>query len=208
MDLSPFNKRLNETLAYFQSLACEFNSGRFALAHLLGLSQAELFKSALLVYSLLLQPSEGRAPLTRSQLEIRAESWIAKRLSPHTHISLPHTTERSFSSRSSFLTSLFKRRAPKDEKAAVVSSVAADFNGGSGPLFDLQFDAGPALAVLRQLDLVRGSDEDGLEAVSLHGGLPVSVRRCDAKHVSPLSAFLSPESQEDDLGFPRVAIQQ
>lgn len=48
----------NEAVSYSQSLVCESNSGGFALAHLLGLAQAELFKSALLVYALLLQPSE------------------------------------------------------------------------------------------------------------------------------------------------------
>ncbi|VDN38089.1 unnamed protein product [Dibothriocephalus latus] len=42
-----------------QTLACDFNSGSFALAHLLGLSQAELLKSSLLVYSLLLQATSG-----------------------------------------------------------------------------------------------------------------------------------------------------
>ncbi|VDN96558.1 unnamed protein product [Rodentolepis nana] len=168
------------------TLVCEFNSGGFALAHFLGLAQAELFKSALLVYALLLQPSECKLPLKRSQLEIRAESWIAKRLSPHSHISLPASTEESSSS----LMSRLRQNAE------------GTFNGGSGPYFDLQFDAGPALAILREMGLVRGSDEDGLEVVT------PSVKPHGLKTKKHLSALLSPEYQEDDLGYPKILIRQ
>ncbi|VDD83346.1 unnamed protein product [Mesocestoides corti] len=174
------------------SLNCEFNSGTFALAHLLGLVQSELFKSSLLVYALLLKPSafwragtiEGGAPLKRSQLEIRAESWIAKRLSPHSHINLPASAEKPS----------IRRRAPSTSPIG-----AEEFNGGSGPFFDLQFDAGPALQLLRQLCFVRGTDEEGLEATA------VKPTDATAKRLSP---FLSPDCQEDDLGSPRVVIRQ
>nr|CDS21395.1 expressed conserved protein [Echinococcus granulosus] len=174
------------------SLVCESSSGRFALAHFLGLAQAELFKSALLVYALLLQPSECKTPLKRSQLEIRAESWVAKRLSPHSHISLPASTEARVS---------FLHRLRRGGGSSITTEEA--FTGGSGPSFDLQFDAGPALALLRHLGLVRGSDEEGLEVTTMRPlGVDCSGRR------KQLSAFLSPECQEDDLGFPRILIHQ
>nr|CDS25630.1 expressed conserved protein [Hymenolepis microstoma] len=172
------------------TLVCEFNSGGFALAHFLGLAQAELFKSALLTYALLLQPSGCKLPLKRSQLEIRAESWIAKRLSPHSHISLPASTEEPPPS----LMSRLRQNKGKTMNAEET------FNGGSGPYFDLQFDAGPALAILREMGLVRGSDENGLEAVT------PSVKH-DLKTKKHLSAFLSPECQEDDLGYPKILIR-
>ncbi|KAM3185981.1 hypothetical protein ACTXT7_005281 [Hymenolepis weldensis] len=175
------------------TLVCEFNSGGFALAHFLGLAQAELFKSALLVYALLLQPSECKSPLRRSQLEIRAESWIAKRLSPHTHISLPASTEAPWPS----LIGRLRRN-----KGNTVVNAENTFNGGSGPYFDLQFDAGPALAILREMGLVRGSDEDGLEIVT------TSMKPLGLKTKRRLSALLSPECQEDDLGYPKILIRQ
>nr|VZI36549.1 unnamed protein product [Spirometra erinaceieuropaei] len=165
------------------TLACDFNSGSFALAHLLGLSQAELLKSSLLVYSLLLQATSDGAPLNRSQLEIRIESWVAQRLSPRTHQSLPATSSATAS-------------------GLGLSRFAKNFTGGSGPLFDLTFDAQPALAFLRKLDLVRGSDER-LEAV-----LPNVLTRSSGQTVARAWSFLSPQCDEDDLGFPRVAIKQ
>lgn len=76
------------------------------------------------------------------------------------------------------------------------------FDGGSGPYFDLQFDAGPALAILREMGLVRGSDEEGLEIVT------TSVKPRGVKTKKLLSALLSPECQEDDLGFPKILIRQ
>ncbi|VDM17490.1 unnamed protein product [Hydatigera taeniaeformis] len=174
------------------SLVCESNSGGFALAHFLGLGQAELFKSALLVYALLLQPSECKTPLKRSQLEVRIESWVASRLSPHGHISLPASTE----ARPSFL-----HRFRFGGKSS--NSTEDAFTGGSGPSFDLQFDASLALILLRRLDLVRGSDEEGLEVMTMR---PLSVS--DSGRRKRLSAFLSPECQEDDLGLPRILIHQ
>lgn len=160
------------------TLACDFNSGSFALAHLLGLSQAELLKSSLLVYSLLLQATSDGAPLNRNQLEIRIESWVAQRLSPRTHQSLPATSSRG------------------------LSRFAKNFTGGSGPLFDLIFDAQPAITFLRKLDLVRGSD-DRLEAV-----LPGAVACSSGQTVARAWSFLSPQCDEDDLGFPRISIKQ
>ncbi|KAL7056054.1 hypothetical protein AAHC03_020952 [Spirometra sp. Aus1] len=165
------------------TLACDFNSGSFALAHLLGLSQAELLKSSLLVYSLLLQATSDGAPLNRSQLEIRIESWVAQRLSPRTHQGLPATSSATAS-------------------GLGLSRFAKNFTGGSGPLFDLTFDSQPALAFLRKLDLVRGSDER-LEAV-----LPNVLTRSSGQTVARAWSFLSPQCDEDDLGFPRVAIKQ
>lgn len=76
------------------------------------------------------------------------------------------------------------------------------FNGGSGPYFDLQFDAGPALAILREMGLVRGSDEDGLEIVT------TSMKPLGLKTKKRLSALLSPECQEDDLGYPKILVRQ
>ncbi|VDK41300.1 unnamed protein product [Taenia asiatica] len=173
------------------SLVCESNSGGFALAHFLGLVQAELFKSALLVYTLLLQPSECKIPLKRSQLEVRAESWVANRLSPRGHIGLPASAEARVS---------FPHRFRRDRGSSNTTEV---FTGGSGPSFDLQFDAGPALTLLRYLNLVRGSDEEGLEVTTMR---PLVVDSCERR--KRLSAFLSPEYQEDDLGFPQILIRQ
>lgn len=144
----------------------------------------------------------GHTLLNRTQLEIRAESWIAKRLSPTAHIGLP---SHSDDGRSAWIFSRFWPLYSKKREAGISLShptIPSDFTGGSGPLFDLQFDAGPALQMLRQLDLVRGSDDEGLESV------PFTASVHETPSVSSLSAFLSPESQEDDLGFPRMAIQQ
>ncbi|KAM7534493.1 hypothetical protein Aperf_G00000115415 [Anoplocephala perfoliata] len=174
------------------TLVCELSSGGFALAHFLGLAQAELFKSALLCYALLLQPSECKSPLKRSQLEIRAESWIAARLSPHTHINLPASSEASSS-----LMSRFRR----GKEHGIVNTEEV-FNGGSGPYFDLQFDAGPALTILREIGLIRGSDEEGLEV------LTTSVKPFGLKAKQRISAMLSPECEEDDLGYPKILIRQ
>ena len=58
------------------------------------------------------------------------------------------------------------------------------------------------MAVLQQMGLVRGSDEDGLEAVTAVTTRPSIWKR------KRLSAFLSPECLEDDLGFPRILIHQ
>ena len=138
--------------------------------------------------------SLGRMLLKRSQLEIRAESWIAKRLSPYSHISLPASSEaRSTDTVSS---SFFRRFTSKKSATKDV------FEGGSGPSFDLQFDARPALALLQQMGLVRGNDEDGLEAIT-----SITTRPSIWKRNRP-SAFLSPECLEDDLGFPRILINQ
>lgn len=66
----------------------------------------------------------------------RAESWIAKHLSPQSHISLPSSIGAPITG----------------------DSLNSLFNGGSGPLFDLSFDANRSLQILRRLDLVRGSE--------------------------------------------------
>lgn len=66
----------------------------------------------------------------------RAESWIAKHLSPQSHISLPSSIGAPIKG----------------------DSLDSQFNGGSGPLFDLSFDANRSLQILRRLDLVRGSE--------------------------------------------------
>lgn len=117
---------------------------------------------------------------------------MAKSLSPHGHISLPASTE----ARVSFL-HRFRRGGGSR------NTTEGAFTGGSGPSFDLQFDAGPALTLLRHLNLVRGSDEEGLEVTTMR---PLGVSSGGRR--KRLSAFLSSECQEDDLGFPRILIRQ
>ncbi|KAH8873514.1 transmembrane-lke protein [Schistosoma japonicum] len=72
--------------------------------------------------------------LSPMQLGFRAESWIAKRLQPQSHISLPSSIGAPIANNTS----------------------NSQFSGGSGPLFDLSFDADRSLQILRRLDLVRG----------------------------------------------------
>ncbi|TGZ59015.1 hypothetical protein CRM22_009318 [Opisthorchis felineus] len=111
---------------------CGQTTGSRAVNSVLKLAQEEEFKAALLTYALLLRPSEAGPAINPTQVGIRAESWIAKRLSPKLHIPLPSS----------------------------LSKAASSFTGGSGPLFDLVFDAERPIETLRRLDLVRGASTD------------------------------------------------
>ncbi|CAH8543146.1 unnamed protein product [Schistosoma turkestanicum] len=127
---------LANNLKYMQYLCCQ-SSGLQSINILLKLAHEQEFKSALLTYALLLRPTDSNTALTPMQLGFRAESWIAKRLTPQSHISL-----------TSSIGALITNNTSSD---------STQFTGGSGPLFDLSFDANRSLQILRRLDLVRGS---------------------------------------------------
>ncbi|CAH8586710.1 unnamed protein product [Heterobilharzia americana] len=126
---------LANNLRYMQYLCCQA-SGLLSINILLKLAKEQEFKAALLTYALLLRPTESNTSLSPMQLGLRAESWIAKRLSPQLHVSLPSSIGAPIENH------------PPDSR----------FSGGSGPLFDLSFDAERSLIILRRLDLVRGSE--------------------------------------------------
>ncbi|CAH8623004.1 hypothetical protein MS3_00008462 [Schistosoma haematobium] len=126
---------LANNLKYMQYLCCQ-SSGLQSINTLLKLAHEQEFKAALLTYALLLRPTDSNTALTPVQLGFRAESWIAKHLSPQSHISLPSSIGAPITG----------------------DSLNSRFNGGSGPLFDLSFDANRSLQILRRLDLVRGSE--------------------------------------------------
>ncbi|TNN14664.1 transmembrane-lke protein isoform 1 [Schistosoma japonicum] len=124
---------LANNLKYMQYLCCQ-SSGLQSINILLKLAHEQEFKAALLTYALLLRPTESNTSLSPMQLGFRAESWIAKRLQPQSHISLPSSIGAPIANNTS----------------------NSQFSGGSGPLFDLSFDADRSLQILRRLDLVRG----------------------------------------------------
>ncbi|CAH8612847.1 unnamed protein product [Schistosoma margrebowiei] len=126
---------LANNLKYMQYLCCQ-SSGLQSINTLLKLAHEQEFKATLLTYALLLRPTDSNTALTPLQLGFRAESWIAKHLSPQSHISLPSSIGAPITG----------------------DSLNSRFNGGSGPLFDLSFDANRSLKILRRLDLVRGSE--------------------------------------------------
>nr|CAH8864066.1 unnamed protein product [Trichobilharzia regenti] len=124
---------LANNLKYMQYLCCQ-SSGLQSINILLKLAHEQEFKAALLTYALLLRPTESNTPLNPMQLGLSAESWIAKRLSPQSHVSLP----------------------PSIGLPIVNDAQDSRFSGGSGPLFDLSFNEDRSLQILRRLDLVRG----------------------------------------------------
>ncbi|KAA3672828.1 uncharacterized protein DEA37_0007744, partial [Paragonimus westermani] len=115
---------------------CGRSSGSQAVNTMLQLARDEEYKAALIAYALMLRPTEAGSPLNPVQLGVRAESWIAKRLSPQHHLSVSSAT------------------FPYQNVDNIVVPL---FAGGSGPLFDLTFEPKRPLELLKHLDLVRGT---------------------------------------------------
>lgn len=88
---------------------CGSLSGVYAVNNLVSLAREEEYKAALLTYALLLRPTEDGCPLSPVQLGIRAESWLAKRLQPQSHISTMSSLTTSFTGGSGPLFDLYFR---------------------------------------------------------------------------------------------------
>ncbi|THD28779.1 hypothetical protein D915_000377 [Fasciola hepatica] len=111
---------------------CGLNADAETLNSLLKLAFEEAFKSTLLTYALLLRPSEIESPISPGQLEVRAASWISKRLPTKNPITLWSSLQ---------------------ESAAYGSHEFAD---KLDPIFNIFFSPDRALNVLRRLNLVHG----------------------------------------------------